>query len=63
MPQVTLEILDELVTELIPYREHLLDLLRLGLGEREPSGRGWGSLVVTANAAFIRVQMFDLILL
>ena len=35
MPQVTLEIPDELVTELTPYREHLLDLLRLGLAEQQ----------------------------
>ena len=35
MQQVTLEIPDELVTELTPYREHLLELLRLGLAEQQ----------------------------
>ncbi len=34
MQQVMLEIPDELVAELTPYREHLLDLLRLGLAEQ-----------------------------
>lgn len=30
-----LELPDELVAKLTPYREHLLDLLRLGLAEQE----------------------------
>jgi len=35
MPQVTLDIPDDLVTQLTPFREHLLDLLRLGLAEQQ----------------------------
>ncbi len=35
MQQMTLEIPDELAAKLTPYREHLLDLLRLGLAEQE----------------------------